>query len=58
MCISDSISPVLGRIADSSSVVTVLWILTGLAVAACLASYTVPDAPAAVHVEAKAHADS
>lgn len=36
-------SPVLGKIADTSGLVTVMWILTALAVVACVGAHFVPD---------------
>lgn len=44
------VSPLLGTVGDNYGLPTVLWILVGLSVAACIASYFVPDAPPAVHV--------
>ena len=46
------VSPMLGRVADITGVSTVLYIIIGLAVLACVASYFVPDAPEAVKAEA------
>lgn len=45
------VSPVLGNIGDSYGLPVVLWILIGLSVIACIASFFVPDAPPVVHVE-------
>lgn len=42
------VSPVLGRIGDSTGLPVVLWILVGTAVLACVGSFFVPDAPPAV----------
>ncbi len=48
------VSPILGKVGDASGLPTVLWILVGAAVVACVASFFVPDAPPAVAVEAGA----
>ena len=42
------VSPVQGRIGDSTGLPVVLWILVGTAVLACVGSFFVPDAPPAV----------
>lgn len=42
------VSPVLGVVGDNAGLSTVLWILMGVAVAACIGSFFVPDAPPAV----------
>ncbi|MBQ2692024.1 MAG: MFS transporter [Clostridia bacterium] len=44
------VSPMLGRVADITGVSTVLYIIIGLAVLACVASYFVPDAPSQIAV--------
>lgn len=42
------VSPMLGKVADMTGVTTVIYIIIGLAVAACIASYFVPDAPSQI----------
>lgn len=44
------ISPMLGKVADNMGIPVVMWILVAVAVAACISSFFVPDAPE--HVEA------
>ena len=39
------VSPMLGKVADNTSVPVVMWILVGIAVASCVFSFFVPDAP-------------
>ena len=39
------ISPMLGKVADNMGIPVVMWILVGIAAAACLSSFFVPDAP-------------
>ena len=46
------ISPLLGKVADAHGVPTVLYIIIGLAITACVASYFVPDAPETAAAEA------
>ena len=48
------VSPLLGRVADVKGVEFILWILVGLAVLACIASWFVPSAPPAVKAEEQA----
>lgn len=45
------VSPMLGRVADTAGLPVVMWILVILTAVACVASYSVPDAPPVVHVE-------
>ena len=45
------VSPLLGKVADNTSVPVVMWILVGIAVAACVFSFFVPDAPPEVAAE-------
>lgn len=45
------VSPLLGKVADNTSVPVVMWILVGIAVAACVFSFSVPDAPPEVAAE-------
>ena len=45
------VSPVLGKIADTQGLPTVMWILVVLSAVACVASFFVPDAPPVLHVE-------
>lgn len=52
------ISPALGKLGDSQGLPTVLWVLVGCAVLACLGSFLVPDAPDAVHAEPKPQAQN
>lgn len=42
------VSPLLGKLGDSRGLPTVLWVLVGTAVLACIGSFFVPDAPPAV----------
>ena len=39
------VSPMLGKVADNTSIPVVMWILVAIAVAACAFSFFVPDAP-------------
>lgn len=39
------VSPLLGRLADHQGLPPVLWVLVGVAVLACVCSFSVPDAP-------------
>ena len=39
------ISPMLGKVADNMGIPVVMWILVAVAVAACIYSFFVPDAP-------------
>ena len=39
------VSPMLGKVADNTSLPVVMWILVAIAVAACVFSFFVPDAP-------------
>lgn len=50
------ISPALGKLGDSQGLPTVLWVLVGCAVLACLGSFLVPDAPDSTHAEPKPQA--
>ena len=50
------ISPMLGKLGDSQGLPTVLWVLVGCAVLACLGSFLVPDAPDSTHAEPKPQA--
>lgn len=52
------ISPILGKVGDAQGLPTVLWILVGVAVVACVGSFFVPDAPEAVKVPASSQAAS
>lgn len=45
------VSPLLGKVADNTSIPVVMWILVGIAVAACVFSFFVPDAPPEVAAE-------
>ena len=45
------ISPVLGKEADTAGLYYVMWILVGMAVLACAASFFVPDAPPVYRVD-------
>ena len=45
------VSPLLGKVADNTSIPVVMWILVAIAVAACVFSFFVPDAPPEVAAE-------
>lgn len=45
------ISPLLGKVADNTSLPVVMWILVGIAAAACVFSFFVPDAPPEIQTE-------
>ena len=51
-------SPLLGKVGDHFGLITVLWILVGLAALAAVASFFVPDAPPAVHAATAEAADA
>ncbi|MDD6317029.1 MAG: MFS transporter [Clostridia bacterium] len=51
-------SPLLGKIGDHFGLITVLWILVGLACIAAVASFFVPDAPPVVHTASAEAADA
>ena len=45
------VSPMLGKVADTQGLPTVMWILVVLSAVACVASFFVPDAPPMMHVK-------
>jgi len=45
------VSPMLGKVADNAGIPVVMWILVAIAIAACISSFFVPDAPPEVHTE-------
>ena len=51
-------SPLLGKVGDHFGLITVLWILVGLACIAAVASFFVPDAPPAIHTAPAEAADA
>ena len=51
-------SPLLGKVGDHFGLITVLWILVGLAALAAVASFFVPDAPPVVHTAPAETADA
>ena len=52
------VSPILGKVGDAQGLPTVLWILAGVAVVACVGSFFVPDAPETVKVPTSSQAAS